>query len=115
MEIKEGNEVRFIVIDPDEGIFLGTRKDEEMGGVGMLFSSHNFLYITRATCWKTRAEATTYLHKHIKRHLRFAFIAEIDSTSDDNYVSIGDICKSGFADYATDMIDALYMPSELVH
>ena len=28
--------MRYIIIDPDEGIFLGTRKDEEMGGMGMI-------------------------------------------------------------------------------
>jgi len=25
--------MRYIIIDPDEGIFLGTKKDEEMGGM----------------------------------------------------------------------------------
>lgn len=107
--------MRYIIIDPDEGIFLGTRKDEEMGGMGMLFSSHNFLYITRATCWKTKEEATAYLYKHIKRHLKFSFVAEVDSDSTSQFVDVGDICRSGHADFATEMIDALYMPSEAVH
>lgn len=107
--------MRYIIIDPDEKIFLGTRKDEEMGGMGMLFSAHNFLYITRATCWKTREEATAYLYKHIKRHLKHSFVAEIDADTNEQFVGVTDICKSGFGDYAWDMIDSMYMPSEAMH
>jgi hypothetical protein len=107
--------MRYIIIDPDEKIFLGTRKDEEMGGMGMLFSAHNFLYITRATCWNTREDATAYLYKHIKRHLKHSFVAEIDAETSDQFVSIREICKSGLGDYAWDMIDAMYMPSEAIH
>tara|TARA_B110000503_G_scaffold22114_1_gene33927 strand:+ start:1750 stop:2073 length:324 start_codon:yes stop_codon:yes gene_type:complete len=107
--------MRYIIIDPDEGIFLGTREDKEMGGMGMLFSSHNFLYITRAVCWDNKDDARSYMFRHIKRHLQYCFIAEIDSTTKNKYVDIKDICNAGFGDYATDMIDALDMPSEAVH
>jgi hypothetical protein len=107
--------MRYVIIDPDEGIFLGTKKDEEMGGMGMLFSAHNFLSITRATCWETREEATSYMYRHIKRHLEHCFVAEIDSVSKDKFVDIPDICRSGFGCYAWDMIDAMPTPSQALH
>ena len=107
--------MRYIIIDPDEGIFLGTKRDEEMGGMGMLFSAHNFLSITRATCWKTRQEATSYMYRHIKRHMEHCFVAEIDSDTEEPFVSIPDICRSGFGGYAWDMIDVMPTPSQELH
>jgi len=67
--------LKYIIIDPDDGVFLGTRNDEEMGGVGMLFSAHNFLELTQAVSWKTRREAFEYMHKFIRPHLKHCFVA----------------------------------------
>jgi len=107
--------LKYIIIDPDDGVFLGTRNDEEMGGVGMLFSAHNFLELTQAVSWKTRREAFEYMHKFIRPHLKNCFVAEIESYSDSSFVTIYDICRSGYGDHGTEMIDSLPMPNQTVH
>jgi hypothetical protein len=107
--------LKYIIIDPNDGVFLGTRSDDEMGGVGMLFSAHNFLELTQAVSWKTRREAFSYMHKYIRPHLKHCFVAEIESYTDSSFVTIYDICRSGYGDHGTEMIDALPMPNNSVH
>ena len=55
------------------------------------------------------------MHKYIRPHLKHSFVAEIESYSDTDYVSIYDICKSGYGDHGTEMIDSLPMPNNTVH
>ena len=107
--------MKYIIIDPDKGIFLGTRHDDENDGVGMLFSAYNFLELTQAVCWDTRRQCFEYMHKFIRPHLHHCFIAEIESYSEKSYVSIADICRSGYGDHGTEMIDALHMPNTWTH
>jgi hypothetical protein len=107
--------MRYIIIDPYAGIFLGTKSDKEFwrNNVGMLFSGHNIFEITRAVSWDSYNVAYTYMHTYCKEELPDCFVAEIESNN--TYVDIGDICKAGFGDYGTEMIDALPMPSLEVH
>lgn len=108
---------KHIIIDPDYGVFLGTQPDPEGEGVGMLFSSHNFLELTTAVSWKTKEAAKAYMSRYIKKHCPDCFIAVIDSVNykKDNYVTVTDICKSGYGDYATEMVDAIQMNNTTVH
>jgi hypothetical protein len=107
--------LKYIIIDPNEGVFLGTREHMQHEGIGMLFSAHNFLELTQAVSWKKRKDAFEYMHKYIRPHLKHSFVAEIESYSDTDYVSIYDICKSGYGDHGTEMIDSLPMPNNTVH
>lgn len=107
--------MRYIVIDEDYGVFLGTRKDIDNDGVGMLFSAHNFLELTSAVSWKTYEEAQRYMLRYIKPHVPDAFIGKIDSSTKTEYVTIIDICKAGYGDLATEMVDALPMNNMTVH
>jgi|TARA_B110000908_G_C10186716_1_gene418336 hypothetical protein len=106
---------RFIIVDPNEGIFLGTRSDVDREGIGMLFSAHNFLELTQAVSWKTRRLAFAYMSRYIRPTLKDCFVAEIETNSKGEFVSVYDICRSGYGDLATEMVDVIYMQNELVH
>lgn len=105
--------MRYIILDPEEGIFLGTKSDPERRGVGMLFSAHNLFEMRKAASWDNREDAESYMYTHIKRWCPQAFVGRIES--DDHYVDVIDIVKSGFGDFAVDLIHTLPMPSDEIH
>ena len=47
--------------------------------------------------------------------MEHCFVAEIDSDTKEQFVSIPDICRSGFGGYAWDMIDVMPTPSQELH
>lgn len=105
--------MRYIILDPKEGIFLGTREHPETGKYGMLFSSNNLFEITKATCWDTKEDAERYMNRYMKAACPFCYVVGIDSN--DDYVDIVDIIKSGYGDYAHDMADFIPMHSNSIH
>lgn len=107
--------IRYIIADPNEGVFLGTRSDVDREGIGMLFSAYNFLELTKAVSWSSRKEAFAYMNRYIRPNLRESFVAEIVTDSKSDFVSTFDICRSGYGDIATEMIDAIHMPNVSIH
>lgn len=107
--------MRYIIADEDYGVFLGTRKDIDGNGIGMLFSAHNFLELTSAVSWKTHQEAFRYMSRYISEHVPSAQIIGIKTETKTDYVSALDICKSGYGAIAADMIDALPMSNTTIH
>ena len=105
--------MRYIIVDTDQGVFLGTREDPGRRGVGMLFSENNLYDLTRAASWKSEKEAQDYLHHYIKRHLPESFVAAIESDSE--HVDVVDIIKSGYGSYCAGMIEAIPMHSIQIH
>lgn len=116
---------KHIIIDPKEGIFLGTMKNhphEEFASrdpddkrLIALFSSNNLLDITKAVAFKDKYDAAKYMSIYIKPQYPDSFVAEIEDNKSGMYVDTIDIVKSGYGDYAWEMIDALPMPSQLDH
>ena len=114
---------KFIIIDEDVGIFLGTAKKEDLflldvprdAKLVALFSSNNVLDITKAVGFFTQEDAEDYIKKYLRRWAKEAYIAEVESNGDDPYVDIVDIVKAGYGNHAWDMIDAMPMPSQSLH
>ena len=107
--------MRYIIIDPHEGVFLGTKSEPARGGVKVLvlFSRNNFLEITKAVSWKTIKEAESYLTSFISRGFPDAFVAEVYSEKD--YVDVIDLAKAGYSDYTVEMFEALPMENISIH
>jgi hypothetical protein len=115
---------KHIIIDPKEGIFLGTVKDEDapfitrqLGDKRLiaLFSNNNLLDITKAVGFVDPEDAFDYLHKFILPSYPHAFIGSVADDSKGPYVDTVSIVKAGYGEYAWDMIDALPMVSQVDH
>jgi len=52
---------------------------------------------------------------HISKRCPLAFVGVVEDDSLGPYVDTVSIVKSGYGDYAWDMIDALPMPSQMDH
>ena len=115
---------KYIIIDPVEGIFLGTAKNEDLNFMEVepgdkrlvaLFSNNNILDITKAIVFLSEKDVLRYLRTYIRDKYPDAFVGTVEDESDALYVDTIAIVKSGYGEYAWDMIDALPMQSELVH
>lgn len=115
---------KYIIIDDDEGIFLGTAKNDEVElfdvppgtKIVALFSSHNILDITKAVGFFTEEDAHSYIARYLKRFTPNCYVVPVEADDDDSpYVDTIDIVKAGYGEHAWDMIDALPMPSQYFH
>lgn len=116
--------MKYIIIDPQEGVFLGTAKNSELdmirgvpAGVKILalFSSHNVFDITKAVSFNSKTEASEYLSTYIRRGCPNAFVAAIDVPETEEFVDVIDIIKSGYGKYTSEMVDALPMINKSIH
>jgi hypothetical protein len=110
--------MRYIIIDSEQGVFLGTHGTPTPEGVRIipLFSKQNLFEITKAASWATQQEATGYLNRYLKYDCPKAFIAKIDSVNPkEDFVDVIQIIKSGYGRYAEGMIDAIPMDNRTVH
>lgn len=115
---------KYIIIDPEDGIFLGTTGRDtaeafidipRSARVIALFSGNNIFDLTKAAAFYSEKDADDYMRAYIKRPSSGAFVAEVKSESKDPYVDVVDIIKSGYGEYVEDMIDAMPMLSQHVH
>ena len=115
---------KYIIIDPEEGIFLGTAKNEEISFMDedptdnrliALFSSLNPLEITKAVGFFDKTDAEEYWRIYLKRRCPRAFIAPIMDNTKGPYADVVNIVKSGYGKHAWDLIDCLPMQSDLEH
>lgn len=120
--------MKYIIIDPTQGVFLGTARnyDEDMEEedfnekgpmrILALFSNHNVFDITKAVSFATKTEAQDYLRAYIRKGSPNAFVAPIETASNfEEFVDVVDIIKSGYGEYAKEMIDAMPMQSNQIH
>lgn len=111
--------MRYIIIDPEEGVFLGTHGTPiPTQGVRIvpLFSKQNSFEITKAASFPDKKEAAGYLNRYLKIYCPNAFIAPIEARdSKADFVDVIDIVKSGYGKYAEDMIDAIPMDNRSIH
>lgn len=111
--------MRYIIIDPAEGIFLGTHGSPVPArGVRIipLFSKENMFEITKAASWPTHEAAVSYMNRYLKQWCPSAFVVQIASVdSKQDFVDVIDIVKSGYGEYAKEMVDAIPMDNRSVH
>lgn len=107
--------MRYVIIDPEEGVFLGTHSTPVANGyrVMVLFSRNNVFEITKAVCWKTEREAMRYLSTYIKEGFPKAFVVSIDT--DKEYVDVVQLIKSGYNRFTQEMMDAMPMDNTSIH
>ena len=116
--------IKHIIIDPQQGIFLGTMKNHEANFgksdpkdnyLIALFSTNNLMDITKAVAFFHKEDALQYMQKYITPKYPQSFIADIEDNTTSTYVDIIAIVKAGYGQYAWDMIDAMPMPSQMDH
>jgi hypothetical protein len=116
--------MKYIIIHPTEGIFLGTTKNHGLDVDGeiqsprilALFSSNNIFDIVKAVGFFTEKDALEYKKLYIGKRFPESFVAGIQDDDDANpYVDVIDIVKSGYGEYAWGMIDALPTPNDTLH
>jgi len=105
--------MRYVILDHENGVFLGTHKSKIMGPTPIpLWSSMNMFGLTKAYSFNTRLEAAAYIEAYLREH-NDIFVGSVDSES--TYVDIVDLIKSGYSIFTEDMMDALPMMSEKIH
>jgi|TARA_B110000503_G_scaffold88868_1_gene134695 hypothetical protein len=118
------NKLKYIIIDPEEGIFLGTSKNENLSFMDRrpgdkrllaLFSNNNILGITKAIGFAKEKDALFYMNVYIRERYPRAFVASVIDNTVGPYVDTVSIVKSGHGHYAWDMIDELPTPSQVLH
>lgn len=108
---------RYIIVDRNKGVFLGTYTSADVGGdesdkqVYALFACNNHLGLTQACSFRTAHSAETYIKdvfpKNKGFHLKaFAITTELE------FPSVVDIIKSGYGEYTYDMVDGLFQDEE---
>lgn len=104
---------RYIIIDYNRGVFLGTYSDEDVGSDSdpdkryALFANNNPFYITRACSFKSANMARAYI-QDVFPQPRWHDLAAMPVDSDDEYPDVIDIIKSGYGDHVYDMLDGLF-------
>jgi len=116
---------KFVIIDPEDGVFLGTTGRNEIppyvdipqeAKIVALFSGNNIFDLTKAVAFFHEYDAHTYLRTYISRRCPNAFVAPIETSKNDiPYVDAIEILKAGYGSHVEDMIDALPMPSQELH
>jgi len=112
----KGKNTRWIIVDPEEGIFLGTKSenyDSKGSGIIALFSAENIFDITKAVSFESEKEAKNYMKHHITFMCPAAYTVPVKSNEE--FVDVVDLIKSGYGTHALDMMDALPMKSLSVH
>ena len=125
--------MKYMILDPEEGIFLGTTREEPNSMFGAqltkadrqsgqariaLFSSHNIFDITKAVAFLNEEDAIKYMNTYIKRRCPKAQVVPVYSENlkdKEPYVDVVDIVKSGYGEFAWDLTDAMPMPSQYFH
>lgn len=116
---------KFVIIDPEDGVFLGTTGANEVtpyidipreAKIIALFSGNNVFDLTKAVAFFHEEDARSYYKSYLRGRYPDAFIAEVETSKNDTpYVDTIEILKAGYGSYIGDMIDALPMPSQELH
>lgn len=96
-----------IAINEKHGIFIGT-----VAGYA-IFSKNDPVGAYKAYGFKNEVEANLYFDVNLTKSKKGTFFVDIETSTD--YVSCVDIIKAGYGEYATDMINNMYMPSEAIN
>ena len=106
--------MRYVILDPEAGVFLGTHKTKMYGPAGAtvpLWSATNFFQLTKAFSFDSKKDAMLYIRTFLSDRPDI-FVGEVNSK--DKYVDLVDLLKSGYELFTFDMIDGLEI-SETIH
>lgn len=104
---------RYIIVDQNRGVFLGTYSDEDVGDRSgsdkryALFANNNPFYITKACSFKSLGMAQAYI-EDVFPPKRWQSLEPMPIDSDDEYPDVIDLIKSGYGDHIYDMLDGLF-------
>jgi len=98
---------RFIIIDKEMGVFLGT-----YGKFG-LFAANEGFDVVKAVSFESEKMARNLINEYTSLEEDDYFVAPIETK--ENYVSVVDIIKAGYGEHTHSMIDNLQMISYLEH
>jgi hypothetical protein len=107
---------RYIIIDQNRGVFLGTYADEDVAEDPSaetsdkryaLFASNNPFCITKACSFNSENMAQAYI-KDVFAPRRWEELDAMPIESDEEYPDVIEIIKSGYGDHIYDMLDGLF-------
>lgn len=112
--------MRYILVDDEAGIFLGAHKIPIFGDPKavegyLIFSNYNAMdfQITKAYSFDSIRDALLYANTFLIKDFPDLYVEQINT--EDKYVDVVDLIKSGFGAHTHSMIDHLDMPSNLIH
>jgi len=107
--------LRYIIIDKNQGVFLGTHLDtseDPDGVVYVLWSKDNFFSCSKAYSFDNVTDARLFADTTLRRW-PMTSVAKIDTN--EKYVDVIDLLKAGFGPYTHDMINCIPMANESIH
>ena len=99
--------MRYMIVDKEKGLFLGTLNDYHM------FAKGNIFTVIKAPSFDTEEKAMTYI-AYISKLGGFD-LGVISLDTNQKYVNITEVIKQGYGDYTHDLINFLPMLSEEIH
>lgn len=104
-------QTRYIILDKDRGVFLGTYNGEDLGAddgrIYACFAADNPFGLTNSCSFRSYNIAEYFIRDTFspqrKKHL---MVVPVETESE--FPSVVDIIKSGYADYTFDMIDGMF-------
>jgi hypothetical protein len=108
--------MRYVILDPQHGIFLGTHTSKAFdpsGSILSLWSRYNVFALTRAYSFDTKHEASMYLDHYLYEDFPDCFVATVNT--DEKYIDVVDLLKCGLGSFTYDMMDGLPMQNQSIH
>ena len=99
--------MRYAIVEEDLGFFLGAFQKFGVFAKTDLFGLH------KAFSFDTEKEANSFINEYLGRDRGDWSVVSIDT--DDKYINVVDLLKSGYDRYTHQMIDGLTMPNIQVH
>ena len=111
---------KYVILDHDLGVFLGSytsdffedkeviqSSDGDIPKMYGLFASNNPFAITRAFAFNSVKEADKYIGQFFPKETALHLHIVPVKTSQNEYVDLAELCKSGLAEYTYDMLDGM--------
>lgn len=99
--------MRYAIIEEDLGFFLGAY--QKFG----VFAKTDVFGIHKAYSFKTEKEANSFLNKSLGKDRGDWLVVGINT--DEKYIDVVHLLKSGYGRYTHNMIDSLPMYSQEIH
>jgi hypothetical protein len=99
--------MRYAIIDKDLGFFLGAFQKYAVFAKTDVFGLH------KAFGFSTKEEANRFINEYLGQDRGEWFVVGIDTN--DEYIDVVDLLKSGYEDYTHDMIDSIPMTNVEIH
>mgnify|MGYP005990662225 CR=1 FL=1 len=110
--------MRYIILDPDYGVFLGSYRDFEVDPRGvylMLWSSNNPMGVHKAYSFTNKNKAQGYVDTMLKFRYPKCFVGSIPVDVGDRYLDVTHLIKHGYEPYTYDMMYHMPMQNYQVH